>query len=191
MAYTKSRIHPYVGGPATDLPGYSRWVANGTLYFEKWGFSARGSMRHRSSFVGEVSGFGANRTLPACPAGNDRRRTDRLRIPAECIARGLSIYLQGLNLTNEPFVTEDGSGNALRIIDYQRYGRRWMLGAIVQVRRLLRRLRLRPAAASATAAAAAGDADLPGRIGDPGDGRLPGSAASATAAARSGAGTRL
>ena len=42
---------------------------------------------------------------------------------------GLSVSLQGLNLTNEPFVTEDGSGNSLRVIDYQRYGRRWMISA--------------------------------------------------------------
>ena len=49
---------------------------------------------------------------------------------------GLSIYLQAQNLTNEPFVTvESGTLNPLRIIDYQRYGRRWMLGATLQVRR--------------------------------------------------------
>ena len=35
----------------------------------------------------------------------------------------------------------------------------------------------------AAAAAAAGDADLPGRLGDPGDRRLPAAAASAAAAA--------
>jgi iron complex outermembrane receptor protein len=41
---------------------------------------------------------------------------------------GLSIYLQALNLTNEPFVTTN-PGEDLQIIDYQRYGRRWMIGA--------------------------------------------------------------
>ena len=46
------------------------------------------------------------------------------------------------------------------------------------------------AAASAASAAASGDADLPGRLGDPGDGRLPGPAAAA-AAARTGARARL
>ena len=39
------------------------------------------------------------------------------------------------------------------------------------------------AAASAASAAASGDADVPGRLGDPGDGHLPGAAASASAAA--------
>ena len=37
--------------------------------------------------------------------------------------------VQAQNLTNEPFRTVDGSLNPLRILDYQRYGRRWMLGA--------------------------------------------------------------
>jgi len=41
---------------------------------------------------------------------------------------GLSVFLQGLNLTNTPFVTTN-PGEDLQVIDYQRYGRRWMLGA--------------------------------------------------------------
>jgi len=43
------------------------------------------------------------------------------------------------------------------------------------------------ASASASAATASGDADVPGRIGDPGHGYLPGSAATAAA---SGSGAR-
>ncbi|MGJ3626114.1 TonB-dependent receptor domain-containing protein [Sphingomonas sp. MMS24-JH45] len=60
-SYTKTEIAPSPGGAAEDLPGYSRWVANGTAFFEKWGFSARGSVRYRSSFVGEIVGFGGDR----------------------------------------------------------------------------------------------------------------------------------
>ena len=45
------------------------------------------------------------------------------------------------------------------------------------------------ATSPASAASSAGDADVPGRLGDPGNGHLPGSAASASAAA-TGAGTR-
>jgi iron complex outermembrane receptor protein len=129
VSYTKSRIHPYENGPTTDLPGYSRWVMNGTLYFEKWGFSARGSVRHRSGFIGEVSGFGANRTLRRALAETIVDGQIGYEFQPSSMLAGLSIYLQGLNLTNEPFVTVDGSRNPLRVIDYQRYGRRWMLGA--------------------------------------------------------------
>ena len=129
VSYTKSRIHPYIGGPVSDLPGYSKWVANGTLYFEKWGFSARASVRHRSGFVGEVSGFGANRTLRHALPQTIVDGQIGYEFQPNSWASGLSIYLQGQNLTNEPFVTNDGTGNPLRIIDYQKYGRRWMLGA--------------------------------------------------------------
>ena len=48
----------------------------------------------------------------------------------------------------------------------------------------------RSSAAPAASSAASGDADLPGRVGDPGNRSLPGSAASAAPAA-TGAGTRL
>ena len=41
---------------------------------------------------------------------------------------GLSLYLQGQNLTDEPFVTTNPN-EPLQIIDYQRYGRRFLLGA--------------------------------------------------------------
>jgi len=87
------------------LPGYSKWVANGTLYFEKWGFNARASLRYRSGFQGEVSGFAQNNvfrqakseTILDAQVGYDFQPSSTLS--------GLSIYLQGLNLTNEPFVT--------------------------------------------------------------------------------------
>ncbi len=128
VSYTKSKIAIYDGAPPGDLPGYSKWVANGTAYFEKWGFSARASVRHRSSFRGEVSGFGASRTLRRADpetivdgqVGYEFQPNSRLR--------GLSLYLQGLNLTDEPFVTRDPQSD-LRVIDYQRFGRRFMLGA--------------------------------------------------------------
>ena len=60
-SYTKSKIQPSPSEGNSALPGYSKWVVNGTASFEKWGFSARGSVRYRSSFIGEVSGFAAPR----------------------------------------------------------------------------------------------------------------------------------
>jgi iron complex outermembrane receptor protein len=128
VGYTQSKIHIYPGAPAQQLPGYSKWVANGTLYFEKWGFNARGSVRYRSSFQGEVSGFAQNNvfrqakpeTIVDAQVGYDFQPGSFLN--------GLSVYLQALNLTNEPFVTTN-PGEDLQVIDYQKYGRRWMLGA--------------------------------------------------------------
>ncbi len=76
---------------------------------------------------------------------------------------GLSIYVQALNLTDEPFVTTN-PGEDLQVIDYQRYGRRWMLGATYKFGASPPPP---PAAAAATTASAAactaGDADVLGR----------------------------
>jgi iron complex outermembrane receptor protein len=126
-SYTKTKISPTPGAPAEDIPGYSKWVVNGTGYFEKWGFSARGSVRYRSTFVGELSGFGAARTR--------RRALGETVVDAQIgydfqdgsALHGLSIYLQGQNLTDERFETID-PGQPLHVIDYQTYGRRFLAG---------------------------------------------------------------
>lgn len=127
VSYTKSKIRPAPNQPASDIPGYSRWVANGTAFFEKWGFNVRGSVRYRSSFIGEVSGFGAARvrrralaeTIVDAQIGYDFQDTSPLH--------GLSLFIQGQNLTDEPFRTTN-PGQSLELIDYQTYGRRFMAG---------------------------------------------------------------
>lgn len=127
VGYTVTKIKPNPGGAAEDLPGYSKWVANGTLYYENGGFNLRGSVRYRSTFVGEVSGFAANRTR--------RRAAPETIVDAQIgydfqegsSFHGLSLYLQGQNLTDEPFVTYNPS-DPRQVIDYQRYGRRFLAG---------------------------------------------------------------
>ena len=41
--------------------------------------------------------------------------------------QGLSVFLQGQNLTDEPFITHN-PGQPSQVIDYQRYGRRFLAG---------------------------------------------------------------
>ncbi|QNE07833.1 TonB-dependent receptor (plasmid) [Croceicoccus marinus] len=125
-SYTKTEIVPTPGGEAEDIPGYSRWVLNGTAFFEKWGLNVRGSVRYRSTFVGELSGFGAQRTR--------RRALDETIVDAQIgydfasgSLNGLSLFLQGQNLTDAPFVTINGDERA-QVIDYQTYGRRFLAG---------------------------------------------------------------
>jgi iron complex outermembrane receptor protein len=128
LSYTKTSIRETSTSNPEAIPGYSKWVANGTAFFERAGFSARASVRHRTSFLGELSGFGGNRTrrqalgetIVDAQIGYEFQDGSRLQ--------GLSIYLQGQNLTDERFATIFDPANRLTVIDYQIYGRRFLAG---------------------------------------------------------------
>ena len=128
VSYTKSRIRPNPGAPASSLPGYSKWVMNGTAYYERSGFNLRGSVRHRTSFIGEVSGFAANRVRRNARAETIVDGQIGYDFQPQSMLSGLSVYIQGQNLTNEPFVTTN-PGFSDQVIDYQSYGRRFLIGA--------------------------------------------------------------
>jgi iron complex outermembrane receptor protein len=125
LGYTKSSIENATGQKQA-IPGYSKWVANGTVYFEKAGFNARGSARYRSTFLGDFTGFGGSptrrtalgETIVDAQIGYDFQDGSALQ--------GLSLYLQGQNLTDERFASIDGNRN--KVIDYQIYGRRFLAG---------------------------------------------------------------
>lgn len=125
VGYTKTKIKDAQGN-IDQIPGYSKWVANGTAYFEKWGFNARGSVRYRSTFLGDFTGFGGSPTRRTALAemivdgqiGYDFQEGSALQ--------GLSLYLQGQNLTDERFASVGASRN--QVIDYQIYGRRFLAG---------------------------------------------------------------
>ena len=130
VSYTKTQIRPDPNSAPEDIPGYSKWVANGTLFFEKYGLNVRGSARYRSTFIGELSGFGAQRVR--------RRARDELIIDGQIgydfkagPFENVSLFLQGQNLTNEPFSTINGT-NDMEVIDYQTYGRRFLGGISVR-----------------------------------------------------------
>jgi iron complex outermembrane recepter protein len=127
-SYTDSELtDPGVKGSIT-VPGLSKWVLNGTVYFEKAGFEARASYRHRSTYLAEFIGISA---------GRDFRQTyPESIIDAQLGYRfqsgsleGLSITVQGLNLTNEPFINFPESEPSTHVIDYERYGRTFLVGA--------------------------------------------------------------
>ncbi|RMA78821.1 TonB-dependent receptor [Umboniibacter marinipuniceus] len=121
-----SEIEPNGPGSNSRLPGLSEDVYNLTAYYEDHGFSARINQRYRSDYVGEVSGFGGART------GSDI--AEETIVDAQIgysfdsgSLEGLTVMLQGLNLTNEPFRTVDvNTGYAT---EYQTYGSSYMLGA--------------------------------------------------------------
>lgn len=123
---TESNIQPNPNNPAEPLPGLSRHVWNATGFFEKDGFSIRGSLRHRSKFSAELRGFGG---------GNERRQAAAETVLDAQIGyefqagplRGLSVLAQGYNLTNEPFVTFVND-DPRQVENFQEFGRRFLFG---------------------------------------------------------------
>jgi iron complex outermembrane receptor protein len=111
-----------INGVDTPVPGLSTRVVNSTLYYERGGFSARVSNRDRGEFVGEVPAFDATLTLNNVAAesildaqvGYEFREGSRLE--------GLSVNLQGTNLTDEPFALTQVGAPTDQIIKYQKYG---------------------------------------------------------------------
>lgn len=127
IGYTKSKVRD-PNGVEQPIPGYSKWVANGTLFFEKWGFNARASARHRTGFLGDFVAFGGStqrrnalkETIVDGQVGYDFSQNSPLK--------GLSLYLQGQNLTDERFGSLADPSKPLTVIDYQIYGRRFLAG---------------------------------------------------------------
>ena len=79
--YTKTHITDFNGNPSS-IPGYSKWVANLTAFYEKSGFSIRGSMRYRSGFIGDFVLVQRRSRSSVRACGNGVRRAGRLRLPA-------------------------------------------------------------------------------------------------------------
>jgi iron complex outermembrane recepter protein len=128
-ADTRSSIEPL--GPGTDqpLPGLSRYVSNITLYYEDRGFSARVSRRSRSSFIGEVQGFGADRETRFIEGEQliDFQTSYEFG-PGRL--DGLTLLLQVNNVTNESyreFFRDPGTPDRPR--SYNEYGRTILFGA--------------------------------------------------------------
>lgn len=114
------------GNSSMPIPGYSKWTEQGTLYYENAGFGARLSVTHRSSYVAEVTGFGQGREF-------DQALPETLLDAQisyefdEGSLKGLSLVVQGQNLTNEPMVTFY-NGNKNQNWRYESYGSRYLFG---------------------------------------------------------------
>lgn len=128
---TDSNITPNPGNPSQPLPGLSEDVYNATLYYDRFGFSARVSARFRSDFLGEVSGFGNGRNLTMVEGETIVDAQLGYRFDSGSL-NGLSLTLQGFNLTDEPFQTFYND-DPRQIRDYQVYGRYYMIGASYRI----------------------------------------------------------
>ncbi len=124
---TSSSIKPQgPDGPDEPIPGLSKYVTNATLYYERFGFSARVAQRRRSEFIGEVQGFGGDRTKIAFNAETVTDVQLGYQIQNGPL-QNLSFLLQVNNLENEPF-TSSFDGRTDRPRQFFEYGRTYLFG---------------------------------------------------------------
>ena len=108
------------------LPGLSKTVWQATVYYERYGFSARLATRYRSNYIGEITDYAGDRALEFVrheqltdfQTGYDFQ---------EGRLKGLGFVFQIDNMTNTPFI--DYAGVTTRVRDYETYGRVFFLGA--------------------------------------------------------------
>jgi iron complex outermembrane receptor protein len=111
---------------AITLPGLSKYVASGEIYYEKHGIQLRASYRYRSSFLGEVAGLSAAPTYRQVVSEGILDAQIGYEFQAGPL-KGLAILAQAKNLTDRPFITYQNDDRR-QVIDYQRYGRDYYLG---------------------------------------------------------------
>lgn len=117
-----------LNGNDFELPGLSDKIQSYTAYYENNGFQARVSMRKRSDFKGDVYGIGFD-TQQVDIVGEsivDAQLSYDFGEAGFANLEGLTVYLQGQNLTNEPF--KSLQGNDLQVRDFQNYGKVYLLG---------------------------------------------------------------
>ena len=141
-SYTQnhSSIKPFgADSPSIDIPGFSREVSNVTVYYERYGFSARASQRSRTWFIGETVAFGGDHDFRYIKGEDIVDVQLGYSFSDQGPLRGLSLLLQVNNITNEryrqyyPVDTSgdglpDDPGNGLPRYDAE-YGRQVLLGA--------------------------------------------------------------
>jgi iron complex outermembrane recepter protein len=125
---TSSSIQAFGPPPAPPGPiaGLSEEVWNASVFYERYGFAARVSQRHRSEFFGEVQGFGGDRVRQNF-GGETVTDVSVGYAFQEGPLQDLSILLQVNNLENEPFTSQQ-DGYSARPTNYQEFGRTTLLG---------------------------------------------------------------
>lgn len=127
IGYSKTSISPNGPGTSQPIPGFSKYTAQGTLYYDKDGFQARASVNHRSKFLAEVPGFGQARVLRMAKAETLVDAQVSYEFQEGSTLQGLTVMLQGYNLTNEPFVAY--GNNDTRLVErFEDYGSRYLVG---------------------------------------------------------------
>jgi len=99
----------------------SKEIFNTTLYYERFGFSARVSNRYRGTFLGEIPLYEG--TLAYNQVGSESLLDAQIGYNFESGAlKGLSLAVSGTNLTDERFLLSNVDIDPYHLIKYEEYG---------------------------------------------------------------------
>ena len=115
--------------PDRVLPGFSKWVYDITGYYEKNGFQARASYRHRSAFKGEVVSLFQNLGFPFIQPDAQMDAQVGYTFQPGSRLNGLGVLLQVSNVLNSPYRTYYNVNGTPTLETVEKYGRSWLLGA--------------------------------------------------------------
>jgi len=115
--------------PDRVLPGFSKWVYDATGYYEKNGFQARVSYRHRSGFKGEVIALFSNLGFPTIGPDNQMDAQVGYTFQKGSRLDGFGIVLQVSNVLDSPYRTYFDVSGVQTLETFEKYGRSWLLGA--------------------------------------------------------------
>ncbi len=109
-----------------SFPGTSNRIVNASLFYEKYGLSARVSYQWRSDWVDTLGGFGAGST-------GDERRAGYANLDVAIryqVTDGIVLFADATNLTDEIYVAYLGQRD--RPTEVEQIGRRFMGGVRFQ-----------------------------------------------------------
>jgi len=126
--YNKSRATT-PDGRRVMFPGTSRWVMNASLFYEKYGFSARVSYQNRTKWIDGLDDFQSVGGVVRGVNGGDAywARDDELDASLRyAVTRNLEVYADFSNLLNGP--GRRFAGTSARTVERETFGRRYTGG---------------------------------------------------------------
>ena len=105
-------------GRTSEFPGTSSTITNASLYYERYGLSARLSHQWRDDWIDTLNSLGS---------GEYRKAYESLDLSVRyAVTEGLTVYVDANNLTDEVYVAYEG--NLSRPSEVEQVGKRWMVG---------------------------------------------------------------
>ena len=98
---------PSLPGRDSILPGQAKNVANFAVFYERFGFSGRGSLHYRDRYLSEVGGSPAFDLFVDNHLQFDFSASQR-------ITKNIRVFAEFINLNNRPFKSYEGVSNRIR-----------------------------------------------------------------------------